>query len=142
MSETTEARAIEAKIEAKLREQEPVAWFDKDMCILFEEDRESSKEILIKMGWKPVFTNPAPIPEGWISVGDRLPEDETPVLIIFNGEIVIGERRWDNPGFEDTYKAFWYWDDPTDDGQDWGRDEVTHWMPLPKPPMAAARSGE
>ena len=57
------ARDIEAAVLAKLREQEPIAWFDKDMCILFEEDRESSKEILIKMGWKPVFTNPAPIPK-------------------------------------------------------------------------------
>ncbi len=53
----------------------------------------------------------------WISTSRQLPLDETPVLIFRNGEFRIGERRWDYPGFEDTYRAFWYWDDPNDDGQ-------------------------
>lgn len=65
----------------------------------------------------------------WISTADALPADETPVLIYLRGEIVIGERRW-----EDAYEAFWFWDDPTDDGQDWGREEVTHWAYLPPTP--------
>ena len=71
---------------------------------------------------------------GWVYTGDLLPPDKTPVLIIRNGEVRIGERRWEHPSFEDTYKAFWYWDDPTNDGQIWEyNDEITHWMPIPPP---------
>lgn len=67
----------------------------------------------------------------WITTESRLPDDETPVLIIRNGVHAIGELRWEHPGFEDTFKAFRYWDDPVNDGQDWEWHSVTHWMPLP-----------
>lgn len=71
----------------------------------------------------------------WVSTSRQLPSDKTPVLIFRNGVIRIGERRWDYPGFEDTYRAFWYWDDPNDDGQAWeDNDDVTYWMPLPDAP--------
>ena len=60
------------------------------------------------------------------------------MLVVFNGEPRILERRWAYPGFEDTYRAFWYWDDPTDDGQMIGNTEVTHWMALPALPGAAS----
>jgi hypothetical protein len=71
----------------------------------------------------------------WISVRDKLPQDETPVLIIYNGEIHVGEIRWESPSWEETFKAFWYWDNPYDDGQDWDWDYITHWMELPKIPQ-------
>ena len=78
----------------------------------------------------------------WISVKDRLPPDETPVLIWFNTEFIkVGELRWDTPGFEDTYKACRYWDDPYDDGKLWEWYDVTHWMPLPSPPTTLRASG-
>lgn len=70
----------------------------------------------------------------WVPTSERLPTDETPVLIVWRGNVVIGERRWENPGPEDTYAAFWYWDDPSDDGQDWRTEDVTHWMHLPELP--------
>jgi len=70
----------------------------------------------------------------WIPVGERLPTDETPVLIICRGHIRLGELRWEHPGFEDIYKAFRYWDDPNDDGQSWEWHDITHWQPLPKEP--------
>lgn len=70
----------------------------------------------------------------WIKASDKLPDDETPVLIVVNGAIRIGEIRWETPSFEDTYKAFQYWDDPIDDGQHWEWHDITHWMPLPKLP--------
>lgn len=73
----------------------------------------------------------------WIPVADRLPEDETPVLIVRHGVVRIGERCWDHPGHEDTYQSYWYWDDPQNDGQCWERDEITHWMPLPPLPFNA-----
>ena len=70
----------------------------------------------------------------WIRIKDRLPEDETPVLIVINGIIRIAALYWEHPGFEDTYKAFQYWDDPEDDGQAWEWFDVTHWRELPAMP--------
>ncbi len=71
----------------------------------------------------------------WTSVNDGLPADETPVLIIHNGQIRIGAIFWEHPGFEDTYEAFKYWDDPNDDdGMPWEWGEISHWMPLPELP--------
>jgi hypothetical protein len=75
------------------------------------------------------------INEGWIPVGNRLPEDKTPVLVLFhNGERNIGELRWESPGYEESYQAFQYWDNPTDDGKAWEWGDITHWQPLPPPP--------
>ncbi|MGE4992898.1 DUF551 domain-containing protein [Yersinia enterocolitica] len=74
------------------------------------------------------------IPEGWISCSNRMPEPETPVLILLNGIINIGEIRWDTPTHEETYTAFKYWDSPFIDGQPWEVYDITHWMPLPAAP--------
>ncbi|WP_261118954.1 DUF551 domain-containing protein [Serratia ficaria] len=71
----------------------------------------------------------------WIKCSERMPEPETPVLIMNNGVIRIGEVRWDSPSHEESYQAFKYWDDPNDDGQPWEVFDITHWMPLPKPPV-------
>jgi hypothetical protein len=68
---------------------------------------------------------------GWTRVEDGLPKDETPVLIQLRGILRIGELRWERPGYEDAWCAYQYWDDPTNDGQDWDWDEVTHWRELP-----------
>ncbi len=70
----------------------------------------------------------------WIKCSERMPEDETPVLVMLNGEIRVAEIRWDTPTYEETYQPFRYWDDPYDDGQDWEVFDITHWMPLPAPP--------
>lgn len=71
----------------------------------------------------------------WKKTVNELPPDETPVLIILNGEIRIGELRWETPGWEETYEAFRYWDDPNDDGQIWEWHDVTHWMEIPDLPI-------
>ena len=73
----------------------------------------------------------------WISTTHGLPPAETPVLIMCNGAVRIGELRWECPGFEDTFKPYQYWDDPIDDGQCWEWFDVTHWMHIPPPPDAA-----
>ena len=70
-------------------------------------------------------------PVAWVSTVDRLPPDKTVVLAVVNGKIRLVERRWECPTYEETFKAFWYWDDPNNDGQDWGIADVTHWMPIP-----------
>jgi len=77
-------------------------------------------------------------PVAWISVEDRLPADETPVLAVVFGKPRIAELRWEKPGWEDTFTAHQYWDDPEDDGQDWQWSDVTHWMQLPAAPAPQA----
>ena len=77
------------------------------------------------------------LPEGWHSTGilapeEALPEDETPVLLLFwNGKRRIGELRWESPGHEDTFQAYRYWDDPENDGQDWDWADIVGWRELP-----------
>jgi len=81
-------------------------------------------------------------PTPWTNVKDALPPEETPVLILHCGKPRIGQRVWDYPGYEDTYKAYWYWDDPEDDRQDWDNCDITHWMPLPAAPATAPSVGK
>lgn len=50
------SRAIEAAILAKLGD--PVAWQDKDLCILHEDERETPIETLTRMGWTPLYRLP------------------------------------------------------------------------------------
>lgn len=73
---------------------------------------------------------------GWISVHDKLPDEGTPVVVLRLGKYWVGERLWDRPSYEDSYKEYWYWDDPNSPGQCWEIDEITHWMApmLPKLP--------
>lgn len=72
----------------------------------------------------------------WTPTTERMPPNETPVLCVYRGEHRVLERRTERPTWEETYKAFDYWDDPTDDGQQIEEHEVTHWMPLPAlPPL-------
>lgn len=67
----------------------------------------------------------------WISVEERLPDEELSVLIILNGEIRIGCLIREDPAYEETFKSFTFWDDPNDDGQGWEWHDITHWQPLP-----------
>ena len=68
----------------------------------------------------------------WISVKDRLPEEDVAVLVY--GEVlndppdIIGVRRRYNGDQE--WKHTW----ESEDGFIYSEDDVTHWMPLPAPP--------
>lgn len=76
----------------------------------------------------------------WKSTENVLPQVETPVLILHNGILRIGELRWDHPGPEDMYESYRYWDDPADEGQIWESPDVTHWTALPKMPASKAKA--
>lgn len=65
----------------------------------------------------------------WISVKDRMPEEDTPVLTLDK----FGHIR------DRELKRFHYGEMPAlfrPDGLAPGRD-ITHWMPLPEPPKEA-----
>ena len=91
----------------------------------------------------PLFSHPTPAPHAdeaakWISVGERLPADETEVLIILDGQVRVGAIFLECQSYEEGGKTFRYWDDPYDDGQAWEFHQVTHWMPLPAAPVPPA----
>lgn len=69
-------------------------------------------------------------PTGWISVKDRLPEENEEVLVfgnILNAPKLLGVR-YRVLGDQD-WKYSWQ-----GDGYIYKQDYVTHWMPLPEPP--------
>ena len=69
----------------------------------------------------------------WISVKDRLPAYEVPVLVY--------RPSMAAPILVDEYQGFWDEDDLDNWCEGWalygkhnGKDIITHWMPLPEPP--------
>lgn len=114
-------------------EQEPMAFYDGNKFYANEESAICGCADMPKL--KPVFTHPAPIPEGWINPNDKTQKKYLPWIgeecIFTHGGIVYygshnGGSFVHGKGF--CCKHFSTWD--------------CLWMPLPKPPMAAARSGE
>ncbi|EJH9694056.1 DUF550 domain-containing protein [Escherichia coli] len=68
-------------------------------------------------------------PGGWISCSDRVPEDTKMLLAFSQGEIVAAYWNWVvNPIDYKKYRAFTYLSGNI-------LDDVTHWMPLPEPPL-------
>ncbi|ENC1939493.1 dATP/dGTP pyrophosphohydrolase domain-containing protein [Escherichia coli] len=68
-------------------------------------------------------------PGGWISCSDRMPEDTKMLLAFSQGEIVAAYWNWVvNPIDYKKYRAFTYLSGNI-------VDDVTHWMPLPEPPL-------
>ncbi|HFE3301737.1 TPA: DUF551 domain-containing protein [Escherichia coli] len=68
-------------------------------------------------------------PGGWISCSDRIPEDTKMLLAFSQGEIVAAYWNWVvNPIDYKKYRAFTYL-------SGYILDDVTHWMPLPEPPL-------
>ncbi|MHB2218019.1 DUF551 domain-containing protein [Escherichia coli] len=79
----------------------------------------------------PLYTaKPVPVtPDGWIGCSDRMPEDTKMLLAFSQGEIVAAYWNWVvNPIDYKKYRAFTYLSGNI-------LDDVTHWMPLPEPPL-------
>ncbi|MEX6186383.1 DUF551 domain-containing protein [Escherichia coli] len=68
-------------------------------------------------------------PDSWISCSERMPEDTKMLLAFSQGEIVAAYWNWVvNPIDYKKYRAFTYLSGNI-------LDDVTHWMPLPEPPL-------
>lgn len=95
--------------------------------------------------WKAPAADVAPV--GWISVKDKLPEPEQDVLVIAHG----WSGRLLYIGSYQRMEAETSWlTGVTSKASDWSlwgwsylrEPEVTHWMPLPEPPMSAIMDGD
>ena len=81
----------------------------------------------------------------WVSVEDRLPEDDTSeykaqiaVLVLTDRESIKIKKRTYHPGrvyYGKFYPERWDWGTFNDD-------RITHWMPLPAPPDRCPPEGE
>ena len=84
-------------------------------------------------------------PNEWVSVEDRLPEDDTSeykaqiaVLVLTDRESIKIKKRTYHPGrvyYGKFYPERWDWGTFNDD-------RITHWMPLPAPPDRRPPEGE
>ncbi|WP_137653330.1 DUF551 domain-containing protein [Escherichia albertii] len=65
-------------------------------------------------------------PDGWISCGERMPEETGDIIVVSDGIVMSGISYSRRDGF---YIAALEYDDDEPIGG------VTHWMPLPEPPQ-------
>ncbi|HGY6990705.1 DUF551 domain-containing protein [Escherichia coli] len=96
-----------------------------DTAESYDDDRiEAVKAVLRRLAGNSPVT-----PGGWISCSDRMPEDTKMLLAFSQGEIVAAYWNWVvNPIDYKKYRAFTYLSGNI-------LDDVTHWMPLPEPPL-------
>lgn len=71
----------------------------------------------------------AKIESTWVSIHDKLPPHEVPLLVCTFNQVIAGILLTEHPGFEDTFLAFDYFVNTSDDEIEWHT--VTHWMLAP-----------
>ena len=91
----------------------------------------------IKVG-SPLYSHPSPQEgmAGWISVKDRLPEPDGPVLA-YNGKWT-GVAAWMSGEYLEPLER---WQDEHREFIEMMGPAITHWMPLPLPPTSAEGVG-
>ncbi|EPT5575811.1 DUF551 domain-containing protein [Escherichia coli] len=74
----------------------------------------------------PLYTaKPVPVtPDSWISCSERMPKGYADVLVTDGEHVEV--KWWDESG---------YWNSWTELNSDILAHEMTHWMPLPEPPL-------
>ncbi|ENH0087564.1 DUF551 domain-containing protein [Escherichia coli] len=97
-----------------------------------ELDTAKNGYILLVQDAEPNFDvngNSPVTPDGWISCSERMPEETKMLLAFSQGEIVAAYWNWVvNPIDYKKYRAFTYLSGNI-------LDDVTHWIPLPEPPL-------
>jgi len=75
----------------------------------------------------------------WIKCSDRLPENDQNVLVYHSEDfhITVGDFERDNVSYYiESDGSKFYTDDGWETEISWAqRGKVTHWMPLPNPPL-------
>ncbi|MCZ9235612.1 DUF551 domain-containing protein [Escherichia albertii] len=92
-----------------------------------ELDTAKNGYILLVQDAEPNFNingNSPVTPDGWISCSERMPKGYADVLVTDGEHVEV--KWWDESG---------YWNSWTELNSDIFADEITHWMPLPKPPQ-------
>lgn len=73
--------------------------------------------------------------EAWISLEERVPNEDTDVLLCMpDGARLVGYRSYYDGGYYNDGESGVYWYDGDHDPID--SDEPTHWMPLPAAPTS------
>lgn len=71
----------------------------------------------------------------WISVNDRLPDDDGEFLVVLCGKVAVREfNPWAFGGGENSFRWFECRDIPNYGSEKCESLGVTHWMPLLEPP--------
>lgn len=99
---------------------------DNDTCITYL--KSSMADLLLANG--VTFANGTNVPS-WISVSERLPDEEELVLILCkNGARFVG---WCGIQYGD-FERRWHIKTALNSSKLLNKGRVTHWMPLPEPP--------
>ena len=108
---------------------------DEVACAAINHDAEDLVEAAFLAGYqaakesnspeKPDGCNSSNNSNGWISVKDRLPEEDVDVAIGWFSKTASNKTFWTVDAAQLTNKVFSGWR---------VYPEATHWMPLPKPP--------
>ncbi|HAW9102259.1 TPA: DUF551 domain-containing protein [Escherichia coli] len=92
-----------------------------------ELDTAKNGYILLVQDAEPNFDingNSPVTPDGWISCSERMPKGYADVLVTDGEHVEV--KWWDESG---------YWNSWTELNSDILAHEITHWMPLPEPPL-------
>ena len=145
------ARAIEQAILNKLNEQEPVGWqghsghlvYDKKS--LLPSTRHLAKPIYLHQApsvpeWQPIET--APKGDGvLISIGNSVIRAMfIPEFTLEDNSNYLGDSSYKEENDTYYWPEGWYECNDHEDTHWLVDEQPTHWMPLPKPPVSAARS--
>jgi hypothetical protein len=96
--------------------------FMQNMVILGKQDVITKQERVRSNLQEEIWQLKQQVPK-WISVEERLPEENTEVMMVLFGKVCIGDYLWSG-SFESQSGSVWH----AGDGQ------ITHWMPLPDAP--------
>ena len=68
----------------------------------------------------------------WISCKDKMPEDNTLVLFVYASENGIKSVHY---GYHTTIRGIYSGWSKTSGGWEYSDEDVTHWQPIPEPPV-------